>query len=201
MHSSSGGYNHLTMLKTMKWAIKHNTPYFLMCESHLDSPRSKTKQWLKDRLLQWVFKNAAGGLPTGKKATRYLERYGIEQARQTKFPNIPDINWLETEAQKYANQRENIRNELGINQQDFLCLFVGRLIPKKGVHTIIAALADKVVSSEVHLLVTGEGREKSNLKALAKKMGLSKSRALLRRMRTGKSPLVVRGRRLLPAGL
>ena len=51
-------------------------------------------------------------------------------------------------------------------------IFAGRLIPKKGAHIILQALADLPDAMEVDLVILGDGPERSSLERQAEKLGL-----------------------------
>jgi glycosyltransferase involved in cell wall biosynthesis len=55
----------------------------------------------------------------------------------------------------------------------FNLLFVGNLIPLKGVHLIIEALAKLGDSNKIQLIIIGDGPEKSSLVSRAERLGLS----------------------------
>lgn len=75
-------------------------------------------------------------------------------------------------------ERKAIRAELGILEESFVVCFVGRLVPKKGLHIIIGGL-QKVVAAKrfIKLLVVGGGDEAyvSAMKESVDKMGLGEN--------------------------
>lgn len=67
----------------------------------------------------------------------------------------------------------NWRQQLGISEQDFVFAHVGSLIRRKGVDTLLWALAMRVKQgANVHLLVIGSGPEQSHLMQLSRDLGI-----------------------------
>lgn len=63
------------------------------------------------------------------------------------------------------------RNDLGLDENDFYMISVGRLILRKRIDRIIKAL-NKMKDKNIKLLIVGEGPEESSLKNLVKKYDL-----------------------------
>lgn len=64
------------------------------------------------------------------------------------------------------------RKELGLNENDFVCISAGDLVPRKNYDVAIKALA-KADNEHIHYLVCGEGPERDNLKKLSQMNGIS----------------------------
>ncbi len=64
------------------------------------------------------------------------------------------------------------RKELGLKEDVFYLVTVGRLIPRKGYDYLIKALA-KIKEMPFELLIIGEGPQEKNLKNLAKELGIA----------------------------
>jgi glycosyltransferase involved in cell wall biosynthesis len=71
-----------------------------------------------------------------------------------------------------ASDRVALRRELGLDGRPMV-LTVAGLIPRKGVHHILAALARIRDSSDFNFVVVGEGPERSRLEALSQELGLA----------------------------
>ena len=125
-----GGYNHPSMLMTIRSCVRRSQPFFLMCETYRKS--SGWKAPIRNHVVGYVCRNAAGGMPTGTLASGYLASYGIDEDRQIRVPNVPDVNRLQHLGDEYRRSRDSIRRELGLPDGDEKVLtFVGRLIAKK----------------------------------------------------------------------
>lgn len=68
-------------------------------------------------------------------------------------------------------EKERLRHALGLRQGERLLCVLARLVPVKGIDTVLWALAECPPS--VHLLLIGDGPEKERLTALTQRLGLS----------------------------
>lgn len=64
------------------------------------------------------------------------------------------------------------RKDLGLDESDFYIIAVGRLVKRKGFHDLICALS-LLGYPHVHLLIVGEGPERSNLEKAAHLHGIA----------------------------
>lgn len=165
------GYNHPTLLAAIRWAVKSKTPYFLMCESHLRSPRSWWKQRLKRPFVEWIVRRSAGVLPTGKFAADYLAEYGAPRETMTPCPNIPDVVRIESEVSKLRRSQASTAPPKLAGRP--LILFVGRLIPKKRAELVIRAFHGIQARTEAGLVIVGDGPLRAGLEELVDELGLT----------------------------
>lgn len=167
-----GGYNHPTLLAAMRQARQSGIPFFVMSESHLKNRRAAWKLALKRPLLRWIVRNAAGLFPTGRLAQEYFEHYGALPEQCVRIPNVPDVVRLRQFAEEQLPRRTAIRGELGFGGERVI-LFVGRLIPKKGVHTLIQACSLLPREVDYRLVIVGHGTFRPELENLARTLGIA----------------------------
>lgn len=67
--------------------------------------------------------------------------------------------------------REEARRILGVADETFLCLTVARLVPRKGIDTMISCLAN--LPANVQYVVVGDGTDKERLESLIKNRGMT----------------------------
>jgi glycosyltransferase involved in cell wall biosynthesis len=168
-----GGYNHPTMLAAIAGSIRSGVPYFLMCESHLRSPRAWWRRWVKERFVRWIVTRAAGGFPTGILAREYLMHYGASAENLTPIPNAPDVVSIAGQVADWRARREEVRRAHELDGYPVL-LFVGRLIPSKGVARLIGALHALRPRHEANLVILGDGPERRSLEQLARRLGVDR---------------------------
>ena len=65
------------------------------------------------------------------------------------------------------------RNNLNIDNKDFILVTCGRLVKRKAIDVIIRALGE-IPSDKFKLIIMGDGPEKENLQTIVKKFGLEK---------------------------
>ncbi len=100
-------------------------------------------------------------------AQKMVQLYGVDSKKIRIVPNGVDIQRFKpTEACK-------VKDMIGGNSKQ-LVLFVGNLIPRKGLHYLIEAAKHVIKENkETKFLVVGEGPLKSNLISYAKEQGVS----------------------------
>jgi glycosyltransferase involved in cell wall biosynthesis len=167
-----GGYNHPTMLWAMRYARRNGIPYYLMSESHLRRQRGPLRRMVKHSLVRRVVSHAAGGFPTGQLAARYLVHYGARPENLCFIPNVPDVEKYASRARALRPQRADHRRRLGLPEAP-LVLFAGRLLPFKGVDTLLRAFARVVERSPAHLAIIGDGPQGSDLRHTCEELGLT----------------------------
>jgi len=163
------GYVPLTMLFAIGWALINNIPYIINSESQLLNSRSRWKSIIKRIFLTPIVKRASAYLPTGKYAGEYLIHYGAKPEKIFYFPNTPDIDFFIKESDKYREEKNKIKKRLGI-KNDYVVLFVGRLIKVKGLFTLLKGFKKvKEKFSNVSLLIAGDGVLRKSLEGFTKR--------------------------------
>jgi glycosyltransferase involved in cell wall biosynthesis len=106
-------------------------------------------------------------IPNSKTLLPYLtQTNNISSKKITILPNGIDIKRI------YDNidLSVSIREELGLNRDNFLLVVVARLVKNKSISTIIKAM--KHVKKEMYLLIVGDGKLYNYLTSLTKKLHL-----------------------------
>lgn len=118
-----------------------------------------------NKILRKIVKNVM------KKSDRIVAISSDTKNRGLKFYN----NKLEIDVVHYglvAPSYKNIdRNELGLNNTDFVIISIARLVKRKGFQYLIQAIS-KIENKNIKLLVIGDGPERNNLIKLSKEMGI-----------------------------
>ena len=125
--------------------------------------------WQLSRLEEEAAKNATLTVTISKYSQRkIIQFYGVEEKKIRIVPNGVD-----TQRFKPSEACEKIKRQIGIDSK--LCvLFVGRLIPRKGLPYLIEA-AKQIVKefSQTLFLIVGDGPLRNHLVSYLKKMKLS----------------------------
>jgi L-malate glycosyltransferase len=96
-----------------------------------------------------------------------LIRHGVPDARILALPNGVDVA---ANRPAQAQERAQLRQELGLPDRGFLGAFVGRLHPVKDVDTLLEAT---VRVPELTLLLVGDGPDRRRLAAKADQLGIA----------------------------
>jgi glycosyltransferase involved in cell wall biosynthesis len=100
-------------------------------------------------------------------AQNIIQLYDVDETKIRIAPNGVDLQRF-----KPTINCESIKNEIGVNN-NYIVLFVGNLIPRKGLHFLIEA-AQQIVkeNKETTFIVVGEGPLKNNLISNSKEQGV-----------------------------
>jgi len=125
------------------------------------------RQWL---LKRWVTKRSAAVISNSKVGAQYAaKQMGMdEKAISIVYNGLPAMPAIAPE------DRVALRMALGIADDTFLLLFVGRLVDHKNIETLLRAMATATpeTASPVQLLLAGDGPDRQALRELSASFGL-----------------------------
>ncbi len=131
-----------------------------------------TKPYIQRKLIGWALRNCDQVLSVSEALkTEIVNRLDVPPHQVTVIPNGIE------EQRFYPQDRDEMREILGLAKGKKIAVCVARLDPIKGVDVLLRAFA-QVDSSETQLVVVGDGDEKQHLENLIERLGLS-NRALL----------------------
>lgn len=153
--------------------IRFKTPFFFMTDANVmpEQYRSKSKKFIKKKLLNFLFKRTYGFLSSGKANRDFYEYYGAEPAKIRDFYFSWGYEEILGKSEKITAQRNFVRQSLNLKEEDFVVLYVGRLSDEKNPQLLLEAFG-KIAGKNKKLLFVGEGPLKKELQARAKNMGL-----------------------------
>lgn len=154
-----GGYNYPASWTAMRWARQNRIPFLLWTESTARDFRSQWTQSLKARFVS----QCDGFVVPGISSREYLRRFGVRENRVFTAPNAVDTQFF---SQRLNTTTTHCRTS-GLPQRFFL--FVGRLVPEKGILDLVkayAALAPEV-RRRVGLVIAGDGAARRHLVQVA----------------------------------
>ena len=150
-----GGYNYLASWVTLRWARKRRVPILLWVESTGRDHRGG--HTLVESLKTWFMRSCQGFVVPGKSSFQYLRNYGLNKEIIFKAPNAVDADFFEHSSEAACGDAVSYRQKLNLPPHFFL--FVGRLVPAKGVFDLLEAykLLDLEVRSQWGLIFVGNG--------------------------------------------
>jgi glycosyltransferase involved in cell wall biosynthesis len=156
-----GGYNYAASWQALMWARRRGVRFVLWSESNEQDTRGRHKsvEFLKAHFL----KRCDRFVVPGKSAFEYMRSLGVPGGSIFIAPNAVDSAWFASQAEKGKHHASVIREKFGLPSR--FILFVGRLVPEKGVFDLLQAYA-KLASdlrSEVGLVFAGDGACKTAL--------------------------------------
>jgi glycosyltransferase involved in cell wall biosynthesis len=163
-----GGYNYIASWQALMWARRRKVRFVLWSESNAQDSRilSKPIEFLKARFL----KSCDGFVVPGKSAFEYLRSLGSPAKRIFTAPDAVDNTFFATGAEKVRHQPAAFRERFGLPRR--FILFVGRLVPEKGVFDLLEAYAklENDLRSDVGLVFAGDGVCREELLKRSKQM-------------------------------
>lgn len=150
-----GGYNYLASWQALQWARRNRRRFYVWIESTVRDQRGGTLfvKFLKTSFLR----RCEGVIVPGTSSFQYARHLGVSGERIFTAPNAVDTDLF---ARHAAAARENamaFRQKFSLPSRYFL--YVGRLIPDKGVFDLLNAYSklDQQIRKEVGLVFAGNG--------------------------------------------
>ena len=161
-----GGYNYAASWQALMWARRRRVRFVLWSESTAQDTRSQhvSLEFLKAHFL----KRCDRFVVPGKSAFEYLLSLGSPAGSIFTAPNAVDNAFFATQAERVRCQPIAFRQMFGLPQR--FILFVGRLVPEKGVFDLLQAYAKLGgdLRSKVGLVFAGDGASREALSEQAK---------------------------------
>jgi glycosyltransferase involved in cell wall biosynthesis len=169
-----GGWSLMATQLAVVWARTHRVPYLMISENHAREPRPAWVLALKSLVLREVVPQASGHLVTGTLAREHALQYGARPDRITVFPNTIDVAAYREAAGRLREDRERIRERLGIAGDAVVVAQVGRLIPQKAPEDLLEAVARAQMRTDrrLHLLYVGDGELRASLERRAAELAV-----------------------------
>ena len=164
-----GGYNYAASWEALWWATRlHRAEFVLWSESNGHDARTR-KPWV-ERLKRFFLKKCDRFVVPGKSSFEYLKSFGSAEEKIIIAPNAVDNSFFAMQAGEVKSHANQFRERLNLPSR--FILFVGRLVPEKGVFDLLEAYAKlgSDLQSEVGLVFAGDGVSKKALERRAKQI-------------------------------
>lgn len=155
-------------------AHRAGIPVLLRGETNDLRQESWWKEIVKRPLLNLFFQRVSVFLTVGVANRRFYQKYGVPDSKLRSAPYCVDNERFSEAAKGLRSQRASLRESWGIPQDAVCFLFSGKLVAKKRLQDLLAALEMLLLGRfdlkyPVHLLFVGDGllRESLELKAAA----------------------------------
>jgi len=137
-----------------------------------------------------VFADAAGGIAGTPDALDVLRRLGYPGPATV----IPQFGVDAHRFYPNANERRDVRHTWRASEERFVIGYAGRLVPEKGVATLVRAVSR---IPDADLVIVGDGSERDRLVALVKRLGCTSRVQFLGPLPSGAVGRALRGLDLL----
>lgn len=139
--------------------LRFRTPILFMTDSNIasESSKSKIKIYIKKTILgNFLFKEAGGFLTSGTANEEFYKYYGVPDSKMTRIPFSWGYDKLLNKAEQLKIRRQEIRSSFGIEKNDFVILYVGRLSKEK-MPLIILDAYKNINNKNKKLFIVGDG--------------------------------------------
>jgi glycosyltransferase involved in cell wall biosynthesis len=165
------GWSTFACQAAMLWCRAKWVPYLLLVESHDIGPRSGWRRAVKGAIVPRAVRGAARVLVIGRLARESVLARGGQPERIAWFANTIDVVDWGNRADRLAGSRSTLRAELGAGADDLVVLSVARLVPEKGLDTLVRAAAG-ARDPRLIVVVFGQGQDGPALERLAGELGV-----------------------------
>lgn len=167
------GWNHKSALQTILACWRRNIPVLMRGDSQLAARRSRTIATLKYLPYRWILPRMAAHLYVGQRNKAYLRHYGVPEEKLFFVPHCVDNAYFERSARQAESTGTvaRLRFGLGIPNDAFVFLFVGKMIPKKHPEDFLRACLNVLGlpdGANVHAILVGDGPLRGSLDLLAR---------------------------------
>lgn len=166
----ASGWSTFASQAAILWCRLRRVPYLLVVESHDRGPRSGWRRVVKGAVVPRVVRGAVGALVTGSLARESMLARGARPERVRVFANTIDVAQLAERARRLAPSRAELRAALGLQPGEICVLSVARLVPEKGLDTLLEACA--MAGAPLVPVVVGEGPQRMRLGRRAAELGV-----------------------------
>lgn len=150
-------------------ARKKNIPLIFIGETY-EWSGSALRQWLKKQIVGLFFKKVSWFISVGNKTKEYYLSWGIEANKIVEAKYCTDPYQFMVSNEEAQTLREKTRKSLGIPQEAFVVLFVGRLFYRKRPQDLIEIQKSLSNCKDLHTVVVGTGELFDELLAQEKKV-------------------------------
>ncbi len=156
-----GGYNYVASWRSLLWARRHHVPFFLWSESNLQDMRRGRA--IVELLKREFLRRCSGFVVPGQSAAEYLRHHKIKSEAIFTAPNAVNNDFFANAAVAVRKNADSQQRSLGLPDRYFL--FVGRVVPEKGVFELLHAYAklDEAMRRRVGLVFAGDGIARQQL--------------------------------------
>lgn len=160
------GYGRAAMLAAMTICLARRIPFLIHSDTHLLRPRGRLKRAAKRALLFPLLRQCAAALGLGRLQCEYWRAVGIPPDRTFIVGLVAHLDRFRrgpaSQADRIATRRTH-----GLPETGLLGIYVGRLVPEKGIDLLLAGLARTPEQLRPHLLVVGNGPLRPSLERFA----------------------------------
>lgn len=162
------GYHPRFYRQAFRVALKQNVPVLFRAET-TDHARQRgaVKSFVRDNALRYVYRKCAALLYVGDRSRAHYTRLGVDADRLIFSPYCVDERPFLTSEASRAELRVTTRNELNLNDTDFVILFAGKLVQRKDPLRLVEAARMLGGSARPVIMYLGAGSMQEEIEKAA----------------------------------
>jgi glycosyltransferase involved in cell wall biosynthesis len=159
------GWQYLNNINAIVAAKLSGTKVLLRAETPLNQElrKSRGKLFLRKIILKGLFKLVSGFLYISTENKKFYKYYGIQEYKLFLTPYSVNNNKFQDYALKNKGNKSLVRKSIGVEEDDVVIIFVGKLFHKKRPLTLLRAF-NKIKQGNKKLLFIGSGEDEEKLK-------------------------------------
>ncbi len=163
------GWHSRSYWQAIRACWRTGTPVLVRGDSQLPGDRGLVKRLVKRALYPRFLKRFAAALAVGTRSEEYFRHYGAR--RIVRSPHFVENERFRARAAEARAWRGELRARWGVPADAFVCLFAGKLVPKKRPLDLVRAVA-RSGPADVRVLVAGDGELRAPLEREARELGV-----------------------------
>lgn len=160
------GWSFKSHLKALRY-FKGKIPVLFRGDSTLLDEAPGIKTLLRRIFLRWVYSHIDVALYVGNNNKAYFLKHGLSEKQLIRAPHAIDNDRFATAIKNNSNGRQEWRSKEGIQPEDFVVLFSGKLEEKKNPQFIITLSRLLSENKNITFLLVGNGVLEDSLKTTA----------------------------------
>jgi glycosyltransferase involved in cell wall biosynthesis len=165
----------LTTLRALVWSRLHGVKAILVSDSSSHASPPGLRRWAKLAVVPLLLRQFGAALTMSDRAEAHLANLYYPRSRMFRTPMMIDEGFWRTRERRLS-VRSQERSALGLSEDEFVLLCVGKLHPRKRMLDVLEALArlpaEGRESRRCTLLIGGDGEERDMLQAYVAKNAL-----------------------------
>lgn len=159
------GWSFNSHLKCLRY-FHGKIPVLFRGDSTLLDEKPGLKKLFRRLFLKWVYRHVDTALYVGTNNRNYFLKHGIPEKSLAFAPHAIDNDRFLAPDEEYTREADIWRGRLGIEPDDIVALFAGKLEPKKNPFFLLD-LARAIPSAKFKILIIGNGVLEKKLKEQA----------------------------------
>jgi glycosyltransferase involved in cell wall biosynthesis len=167
------GYNYFMYLLSMLLAKISGTKVIFRGEAVLrgNENENSVKNFIKKYYIKFIFKLSNVVMYSCSGNKKYFEHYNVKDSKLHPLPCAVDNEYYFSEYNKFYSKTDSIKNELGIDKDDFIIIFLARFTKRKRALDLLEAVS-KIDHSNITIMFVGDGPELEKMKEFSRKMSI-----------------------------